>query len=144
MTSVLRKYSQIDPRMAYYLVLQDIRAIDTPLWQIIPNQTPSSLMSITEFTTTMAKYTSTNDSSGIIVRVGDLLKDLGRQITVYNSAITGYPHVAVFRQVLYIDQTLAAETEGVGNSVTFYACVWAQEDPSGTTIFKPHYVVRTG
>jgi len=140
MTSVLRKYSQIDPRFAYYLVLSDTSGGPMPMWRTVQNGITSTLMSITEFTTNLIEDTS----SPIIPKAGNLLKDLGRQITVYNPAVTGYPHIALFRQVLYIDQDRTAETEGIGAQITFYVCVWAQESTTLSVQFKPQYVVRTG
>jgi len=103
-------------------------------------------MSSTAFldNTTYDPSGNARDISGNLtfIPVRSLLKDLGRQITVYDSAQPGYPHVAVFRQVLYVDQTRALETEGIGNQVIFYVCVWAQE--SGGTPFFTSSVVRTG
>ena len=141
MTSVLRKYSQIDPRLAYYLVLgNDISGLPMPMWRTITNGTTSTLMSVSEFTSNLIEDTA----SPISPKVGDLLKDLGRQITVYDPTVPGYPHIALFRQVLYIDQSLTTQTEGIGTTITFYICVWAQESISLSVQFKPHYVVRTG
>jgi hypothetical protein len=100
-------------------------------------------MSITDF---VANATNTNGNINNNVEnpipAGSLLKDLGRQITVYDSAQVGYPHVAIFRQVLYINQTASTETEGIGNQVIFYVCTWSQV--SGGTPFYTSSVVRTG
>ena len=98
-------------------------------------------MSITDF---VANATNTNGTFDIesLIPAGSLLKDLGRQITVYDSAQVGYPHVAVFRQVLYINQTASTETEGIGDQVIFYVCTWSQV--SGGTPFYTSSVVRTG
>jgi len=100
-------------------------------------------MSITDF----LDYATNTDGTigdGIedLLPARSLLKDLGRQITVYDSAQVGYPHVAVFRQVLYIDQNAILETEGIGEKVIFYVCVWAQQSEGAT--FVTSSVVRTG
>jgi hypothetical protein len=131
---VLRRYAQIDPRSAFFTVL------GSPLttWTVDASGSSSSLMSVTQFTSNLS-----SDVSGLVI-VGDLLKDLGRQITVYDDTIAGYPHVAIFRQVLYIDNTLTSETEGIGDSVIFYICVWAQHDSSSSPQFTASRVARTG
>jgi len=100
-------------------------------------------MSITDF----LDYATNTDGNGNFNTEGpipahSLLKDLGRQITVYDAAQVGYPHVAVFRQVLYIDQNASLETEGIGDKVIFYVCVWAQQSEGAT--FVTSSVVRTG
>lgn len=100
-------------------------------------------MSITDF---VANATNTNGNfgsgEGDSIPARSLLKDLGRQITVYDSAQVGYPHVAVLRQVLYIDQSAIPETEGIGDQVIFYVCTWAQVNDGDP--FVTSSVVRTG
>lgn len=100
-------------------------------------------MSITDFVAN-AMNTGGNFGSGEgdFIPVFSLLKDLGRQITVYDSAQVGYPHVAVLRQVLYINQDALPETEGIGDKVIFYVCTWAQVNDGYP--FRTSSVVRTG
>jgi hypothetical protein len=136
MTSVLRKYSQIEPRSGYFLT----QVTPFATWVVDASGSVNSLMSVTDFLANVRNASGTIKSTVIPIR--SVLKDLGRQITVYNSAQVGYPHVAIFRQVLYIDQTAIPETEGIGNNVIFYVCVWAQE--SRGTPFVTSSVVRTG
>ena len=140
MTSVLRRYAQIDPRSAYFLTMESSFAT----WFVdgSGSGSVSSLMSITEFDA------YADDTNGSIDGVDDaippysLLKDLGRQITVYDSAQVGYPHVAVLRQVLYINQPASPAREVMEDNVIFYVCTWAQVNNGNP--FRTSSVVRTG
>jgi hypothetical protein len=140
MTSVLRRYAQIDPRSAFFIVLE------SPLttWTVDASGSSSSLMSFTQFTSNLTEGTFGGEEDLLIM--GNLLKDLGRQITVYDDTIPGYPHVAIFRQVLYIDNTQTSETEGIGTGIPiiFYICVWAQHDSDSFPQFTASRVARTG
>jgi hypothetical protein len=127
MTSVLRRYAQIEPRIQYFSVFP-LSTVDG--WTLNTNKVASPLMDISSFlvsfTNTPAKF---NDFY--------LLKDLGRQITVYNTTIVGDPHVAVFRQVMQVN---GPGIEGISSNIA-YICVWtAGLNPS----FVAAPVARTG
>lgn len=136
MTSVLRKYSQIDPRSAFFIVLGP----SLTTWTVDASGSSSPLMSITDFTSNVSQGSIGSEPP----ITGYRLKDLGRQITVYDETISGYPHVAVFRQVLFIDNTQLSETEGIGNGIIFYICVWAQHSTEYDPQFTASLVARTG
>ena len=125
MTSVLRRYAQIEPRIKYMTVIDDCSG-----WTLDVNQSSSSLMDISSFTYAMSP--TINYGSGY------LLQDLGRQITVYNSApsVQGSPHVAIFRQVMQVN---GPNMEGTSTNIA-YICVWND----GSATFPLAFVARTG
>jgi len=115
MTSVLRRYAQIEPRIQYF---QPLTADTIPGWTFLGTGLPSSVMTVSAFEATFEPVAS--------LFVGNyLLKDLGRQITVYNSNVTGSPHVAVFRQVMQVN---GPNREGISSNIGFI-CTW--DDGSG-------------
>ena len=122
MTSVLKRYAQIDPRVQFFTVLADCSG-----WTLDANETSSPLMTTTAFN---AAYTE-----DVRIPVCYLLKDLGRSITVYDPTTSA--HVAVFRQIMQVKGPVGNE----GNS-TFqaYICTW--DDGSG--LYNPAFVARTG
>lgn len=127
MTSVLRRYAQIEPRVQYFSVLT-MYPIEG--WTLNSTATSSPTMTETAF---LAAFTSTpNTFTGY-----NLLKDLGRQITVYNPAIAGSPHVAVFRQVMGVN---GPGIEGISSNIA-YICTWA-DGPNPIFLTAP--VARTG
>ncbi len=83
--------------------------------------------------------------------VGSLLKDLGRQITVYDPTIPGSPHIAIFRQVMLVN---GQNVEGIPtltppgppytppNSFA-YICTWLDGSGRGAP-FVLAEVARTG
>jgi hypothetical protein len=148
MTSVLRRYAQIEPRIKYFSVL----SADVDMWNLNPQSPTSSLMEVSEFvnsyspTTVSITYTNLQSLP--------LLQDLGRQITVYDnttSGIIGSPHIALFRQVLWVN---GLDTEGInidasGNVQNMgYICVWTDVTPyrnvSPPFNFTVAAVARTG
>lgn len=104
MTSALRKFSQIDTRTKFLRMNATIVA-----WTVKDGFKAHSIMDVEEFTDAFnfanktITFTNTNNTT--------TLMDLGRQITVYDAAVVGAPHVAVFREVLHRDGT------------QFYICV---------------------
>ncbi len=126
MTSVLKRFAQIDPSVQNFYVIGDCSG-----WAITPSGISSPVMSVTDFNTAF------DPSSNIVA--GSLLKDLGRQITVYDpSTSLASPHVAIFRQVMVMN---GASNEGISNRI-FYICVWTGSTPG--TPFPLARVVRTG
>lgn len=117
MTSALRHYSLIDMRTRNYIVIADCSG-----YVLNEGFSCSSLMELTDF----------NDAFDPVeesLSAGFLLKDLGRQITVYDnttSGIVGSPHVAIFRQVMVM---YGLDTEGINTTGinTFYICIWLDE-----------------
>ena len=146
MTSVLRRYAQMDPRTQYFVVLSPYTVIGyLNTSTSIPT---SSLMTLADASVALAGQTP--------YPTGTLLKDLGRQITVYDPTVPGSPHVATFRQVMLVN---GQNVEGIPtlnppappatsysplNSFT-YICTWIDITPPG--IHLPYIlaeVARTG
>ena len=125
MTSVLKRPSQINPRIAFFIVLDN-----TDGYTLNALFSSSPVMQTTTFnaafTATPATFTG-----------GNLLKDLGRQITVYDPTTPGSAHIALFRQVMQV--VGPAGNEGVSSNIA-YICTW--EDGSGAYTVAP--VARTG
>jgi len=127
MTSALRRYAQIEPRVQYFSVLT-MYPIDG--WLLTPTKASSPIMDVSSF---VAAFTDTpNVFTGTC-----LLKDLGRQITVYDPSITGSPHVALFRQVMEVN---GPGQEGISSNIA-YICVWT-DGINPTFLTAP--VARTG
>lgn len=112
MTSVLRKYAQIDARVRFFTTLTDISGIVLSV--------TSPIMSVTQF--------ALADISEVFVPVASVLKDMGSSITVYDNTQPGSPHVAVYRRVQLVN---GPDTEGVGGSPpdyqTFYVLTWSAD-----------------
>lgn len=123
MTSVLRRYSQIEPRIKYFTVLTD-----TSGYTLNGGSISNPLMDASSY---VAAYTDT-----VTFLSGVQLLDLGRSITVYNPTVTGSPHVGLFRQVMLVN---GPNIEGT-NSTIAYICTWAD----GSGLFEPAAVARTG
>jgi hypothetical protein len=104
----------------------------------------SPLMSETRFDAAF------NDASGVFVAYS-LFRDLGRQIVVFNDAVAGSPHTAIFRQVIFVR---GGNTEGIGSSAVtsttaynkpFYLCVWADVTPNESgSKYNLEQVARVG
>jgi len=124
MTSVLRRYAQIEPRIQYFTPLDVV-----PGCVLNGSAASSPVMDISGFQSAFDCSASQFDGT-------HLLKDLGRQITVYNSNVAGDPHVALFRQVMEVN---GPNREGISTNIA-YICVWAD----GGTEFSPAPVARTG
>jgi len=132
MTSVLRRYAQLEPRTQYFSVFSDVSG-----YTLVEGANSSPVMTIAAFN---AAFSPTY-TGGTSFQAGFLLKDLGRQVTVYTTSPPGSAHVAVFRQVMQVNGPVG--NEGVSNTATnniAYICTW--EDGSGT--YQAAYVARTG
>lgn len=127
MTSVLRRYAQIEPRIQYFSVFP-LSTVSG--WKLNTNATASSLMDASSF---VAAFTNTPNTFSDYY----LLKDLGRQITVYNQNIVGDPHVAILRQVMQVN---GPGQEGISSNIAFI-CVWTD---GLNPVFLAAPVARTG
>jgi len=123
MTSVLRRYAQIEPRIKYFNVLTDVSG-----YTLNSGSISGPLMDASSY---VAAYTKTIE----FLPAAQLL-DLGRSITVYNPRVTGSPHVGLFRQVMLVK---GPNIEGTSSTIA-YICTWAD----GSGLFKPAAVARTG
>ena len=142
MTSVLKRYAQMDPRTQYFLALDSV-----PCY--VDNSTSINISRL---------MTRSDVSTAFLLMpvpaaypVGSLLKDLGRQITVYDPAIPGSPHIAIFRHVMLVN---GLNVEGIPtltppgppytppNSFA-YICTWV-DAPGRPAPFVLAEVARTG
>jgi len=130
MTSVRRRFAQIEPRIAFFIALDDVSGY-TVKTNFPP---PSPIMTVVDFT---AAFDVSASEFHVTFPTGYLLKDLGRQITVYDPTIVGSPHIALFRQVMQVSGPLG--NEGVSTKIA-YICTW--EDGSGA--YQVAAVARTG
>lgn len=138
MTSVLRRYAQIEPRIQYFIVLDTVQGyINTSNFV-----STSPLMTLTDFSGAFV-------AGGAQIASATLLKDMGRQITVYDPA-NNNAHIAIFRQVMLVN---GLNVEGVPtistgipyvppNSYT-YICTWV-DTPTRPPPFVLAVVSRTG
>ena len=140
MSSVTSSFAQISGRVKFFLgVAEDISGyVVAGLNSVSPTNSGTDII-----------------STAVPVHLGGaglLLKDLGRQIVLYEEPLLGStlrsPHVATYRQVQVIDATSGAGTEGVDGSApdgdlsyynTYYVCV-----SSANQTDHPVKVVRTG
>lgn len=132
MTSVLRRYAQTDPKTGFFTALSS--PID--VWRDVSGQIGQSVMDISGFLTAFNPDT-------VSIAASSLLKDLGRQIVIYNSNITTNPHVAIMRQVMLVNGT---NIEGISDVPPFstnlyYICTW---NDGYNTLFPLAPVARTG
>jgi hypothetical protein len=127
MTSVLRRYAQIEPRVQYFSVFP-LSTIDG--WVLNGTAVSSPVMDICGF---QGAFDDVPDKF-----IGYCqLKDLGRQITVYNGNYPGSPHVATLRQVMEVN---GVNQEGISSNIA-YICVWTD---GLNPIFLAAPVARTG
>lgn len=115
MTSVLRKYSLIDQRFRNFVVIADCSG-----WTLDSGASSSSLMEVSAFVDSFTSAT-------IGLSQGYQLRDLGRQITVYNGSITGSPHIAIFRQ-MRVENGSGQEGVPTGALPVYYVCTWTDKE----------------
>ena len=113
MSSTLRQPAQMNPMIRYFIPMEDISGV-----AIQSSYTTQSLMTVSDFLAA-TEYESYTD-----VSQGQLLKDLGRAVTIYD-ATTG-AHLELWRLVQKVQ---SATTEGVDGNLTngyytFYIKVW--------------------
>lgn len=144
MSSILRKYSQIPPRVKYLSVASAATAVDAGATNLVSgfSLAPGEHIELSSIATNADVAVAAGYA---VIAAGDyvdgaLYKDMGRQITIYDPV--DHKHLAVFRQVQMVD---GVGTEGVGvegvNPESYYANlylkVWSA-DGMGVV------VVRTG
>jgi hypothetical protein len=112
MTSVLRRYSLIEPRIKYLTVITDCSG-----YTLNSGSISNPLMDYPSFA---AAYTKTIDFFA-----ASLVQDLGRAITVYDPTIPGSPHIALLRQVMLVN---GPGVEGINPNIA-YICTWADGGP---------------
>lgn len=122
MTSVLKRYSQIDARIRYFA------NVDPP-------------QQLTTYTITNAPTTGVVDIADVTSDIplsAPLVKDLGRTIYVYDSSVATQdepigPQVAVLRQVQVVNGSL---TEGVGGTAAGnFNSYWIATWVSGGSVY---------
>ena len=126
MSSTLRQHAQMNPMIRYFIPMEDISGV-----AIQAGYSTQSLMTASDFATATDYEVYTDVSQG------QLLKDLGRAVTIYD-APTG-AHLELWRLVQKVQGAL---TEGVDGDVTngyytFYIKVW---DATGSV----NLAARTG
>ena len=137
MSSVTSSFAQIAGRTKFFLATADVSGY------VVPDLHSTLATSVDQ--------TLLNADTKVGVPRNTLLKDLGRQIVLYDDEVTaGSPHLATFRQVQVVN---GSTTEGVdggapedfpGSTVpsyynTFYVCVSSVDQTA-----NPVRVVRTG
>ena len=137
MTSVLRRYDQIPPRVRYLL------CIGEPRFDVSENFSSGG---VTAFTVPQGTFGPIDQiADGPILplatlyplNIGDLFRDLGRSVYVYEPSPPGSTQigagslqVAIFRQVMKIEES-GYNSEGVSPSMlmmsgpSLYVKVWA-------------------
>jgi hypothetical protein len=134
---MLRTYAQIPARAKYFLYDGDLALIDenVPATSIftLPVGSYADLTSMA----TAAEVNATSGFDSDVTPATNLLKDMGRQITIYDA--TTHLHLAVYRQVQVVN---GIASEGVGGSApawgsNYFVKVWAA-DGQGVA------VIRTG
>lgn len=133
MTSVLKKWAQIDPRIKYFNVLADISGFVLNSAFVSDN----SDIVYTDVETSAFAY-----STAIRIPAFGLLKDLGRTIYVVDSTTTtgGYPRTAVYRQIQRVSGLGSEGVSGVPSNgyKSYWIKVWTAD---GVGVAR---VARTG
>lgn len=153
MSSTLRKFSQIPVRVKYLLGIGSTSDPNGSNGDLFGNG-GASLIKVTGGTytaigptATTAQITARAAAAGATISAFDadenitgvLFKDLGRQVTVYDSTLAGDLHIATYRECQLVS---GADYEGVDGtdaeySANIYVRVWAAD---GTGVA----VARTG
>jgi hypothetical protein len=89
---------------------------------------------ISELTTILADSDVTQPYCGPPLSAGELFKDMGRQVTVYDDTLPGSPHIATYRECQKVDgfQTEGVPTNEAGYRASLWIRVWAAD---GTGVF---------
>ncbi len=139
MSSVLRHVAQIPSRVKYFLVTdEEVATGDVPETGAFSMDAGNyavvgSMISIAAFNALGSSSRIDVDPSPGAFDDGALLKDMGRQITIFDGTVAGQPHIAVYREVQRVNGTATAPA---WNS-TLFVKVWAAD---GTNVG----VIRTG
>ena len=115
MTSVLRRYAQIDPRSQNIIVLTDCSGRTFNPAANIPS---APVMPISDFNNAYPFTT--------VFLNGNLLKDLGRSINVYDPSNSNNLY-QVYRQLMLISGPIGSgKYEGVTTKIA-YVCTWSAD-----------------
>ncbi len=133
MTSVLKRYSQIDERVRYFRVLA----------------TASTYMLKDNARTGVVDIADVSGALPTTLAIGTMLKDLGRVIQVYDASVPDEspvgPHVATLREVQIVN---GATTGGVsGAAANMFNSYWIATWVSSGSSYPPislASVARTG
>ena len=122
MSSALRRFAQIPPRIGYFLVTGTfdtegpVDLIDAPALDLSGTTTIASLNTFVNVADMGANFDQMSTSYS-----GRLLKDLGQEIIIVDANSN---HVARYRHVLLMDNAAA---EGIGASRNFLVRTWAAD-----------------
>jgi hypothetical protein len=135
MSSVLRAYAQIPARAKYFLydsgsAVSDESVPTTSIFSLNPGAYAEL--------TSMATAAEVNDAPGFnsdFTPAQNLLKDMGRQITIYDPNTSA--HLAVYREVQVVD---GIGSEGVGGTANawqsnIFVKVWSA-DGQGVVVMR--------
>lgn len=120
MSSTLRTVAQIPARIKYLLA---IATVDTASDTLTADNCFGFSCAVTNIpSTTLTTATTVASSSQWDYVAGDLMKDLGRQLVIYDA--TTNQHLAVFRQVQLIS---GVGVEGVPDNypIAYFVKVWS-------------------
>jgi len=136
MSSATRSFAQIPPTVKYFLVTGTIAGSGVPAASAFELTTGSyadigAMISDADFLALLSATTISIDDTPTDLAVGTLLKDMGRQVTIYDN-VAGSPHLAVYREVQIVGPTASPDWNS-----RFFVKVW---DVNGANVV----VVRTG
>ncbi len=123
MSSTLRKIAQIPARIKYLVAIDNADSTTNVVTSVscygIQFADPADIPS--ESLVAYPSGGAFTDSTEVNLAQGDLFKDLGRQLVIYDSATDA--HLAVFRQVQLVN---GAGSEGVGATLpATFIKVWS-------------------
>lgn len=126
MTSVLRRYDQISPRIRYFLVTQ------TPMFDVSKNLSSGGVTSFTVPQGTFGPIDTIQDGSlasyGATLNplgIRQLYRDMGRSLYVYNILGAGGTQVSIFRQVKLMYNGYGSEGILNWTGPSVYIKVWS-------------------
>jgi hypothetical protein len=136
MSSVTRSFAQIPPTVKYFLVTNTIAGGSVPVtggFELITGSYADigAMISDADFAALISAGTINITAAPTDLAVGILLKDMGRQVTIYDD-VAGSPHLAVYREVQIVGTTASPDWNS-----RFFVKVWAVD---GANVD----VVRTG
>ena len=134
---MLRRYAQTEPRTGYFTVLP---VTPFAVWSDISGAKPLSVLDISGFNAIFGSYTT------ITLTSTSLLKDLGRQIVIYDSTNVNCPHIAIMRKVMVVN---GYDIEGISvmppySTNLYYICTWHDGSVQNDTLYPIAPVARTG
>jgi len=144
MTSVLKRYSQIDARTKYFIITTN----DIPIDYYMPANPTAFTGGVTDITNVLVP--NPNKLSG-------RLKDLGRTVYVYDASValpddnanSPGPQVAILREVQVVDGPQSEGVSGVptNNFKSYWIATWVADDDGtyeGAVTINLAHVARAG